>query len=69
LRGIPGKEYMFYFPDGGSVKIQLDLGKKRGSIRWVQVLTSDWMEVESIESGTEVELNCPGQGNWIALIQ
>ncbi|MBR9997576.1 MAG: hypothetical protein KFF73_01335, partial [Cyclobacteriaceae bacterium] len=68
-RGIPGKEYMIYFPDGGEVTVSLELGGKRGSIRWMQVLGSEWKVNDSIVSGTEVNLACPGPGNWIALIQ
>lgn len=68
-RGIPGKEYLIYFPDGGEVTISLSIGKKKGSLRWLSVLESEWKETAAIESGSEVNLTCPGSGNWIALIQ
>jgi hypothetical protein len=67
--GIPGKEYLFYFPDGGNVHITLELGKRRGSIQWVPVLTPDQIQKDGIESGEGIALNCPGPGNWFALIR
>jgi hypothetical protein len=67
--GIPGKEYMFYFPDGGEVTVNLVLSGKSGNVRWMPVTGSDWVEGGTIEAGNAVDLICPGQGNWIALIQ
>jgi hypothetical protein len=68
-RGIPGKEYMIYFPSGGTVTMIPELDKKRANIRWMPVLGEGWTPGGTVESGREVTLTCPGQGNWIALIR
>ena len=68
-RGIPGKEYLFYFPDGGEVKIAIELPKRKGRLQWVPVLKPDSIITEVIETGAGRQLVCPGQGNWFALIR
>lgn len=67
-RGIRGKEYLVYFPDGGEVKIDLDLGGKSGSIRWINPLKSEWEHEGKIKPGQAITLTSPGEGNWLALI-
>jgi hypothetical protein len=68
-RGIPGKEYLIYFPDGGEVKLFLDHQNNGGDLKWLNIETSEWTETHLIESGKEITLTCPGPGNWFALIQ
>jgi hypothetical protein len=68
-RGIPGKEYLIYFPDGGEVKLLLGHQKIEGDLKWLNIETEEWTETRLIEAGKEVTLTCPGPGNWFALIQ
>jgi hypothetical protein len=67
-RGIENREYAVYFPDGGSVNI--DLGNFRGNpeIAWLNVLDTKWEEKQS--AGKQIiTLTAPGAGHWIALIK
>jgi len=68
-RARPGHEYGVYFPDGGSVT--LDLGDLSGdvSVVWLEVLPERWTPPELIGGGGTVVLEAPGRGHWIALVQ
>jgi len=68
-RGIPGKEYLIYFTDGGEVQLSLFLEKKLSTVRWMNILESSWMEDITIELGNDLILECPGPGHWFVLIQ
>jgi hypothetical protein len=68
-RGIPGKEYLFYFPDGGEVKVTLTLGIKRCKLQWIPVMNCDSVITDVVGSGSGITLTCPGTGNWFALIR
>jgi hypothetical protein len=67
-RALPGSAYLVYFPDGGSV--QLDLSAAAGSfeLRWMNLLNSEWGESESLQGGGEGVLTAPGAGHWAAIL-
>jgi hypothetical protein len=57
-----------YFPDGGSVRLDLR-GTVTGLIvRWLDVEQSQWKEPVPIEV-SPVPLNPPGNGHWVALVE
>ncbi len=64
----PGQRYGVYFPDGGSV--ELDLGNAPGefSLRWLNVAQNEWVDGGGIEGGETVRLEPPGDGHWAAVL-
>lgn len=68
LSHIPGEQYVLYFTDGGSV--ELDLGGVNGSfsVRWLEAGNSRWRAGASLEGGSSVELEAPGDGHWLVLL-
>jgi hypothetical protein len=67
-RARPGHEYAVYFPNGGSVT--LDVGTLPGdaSLVWLGVLDMQWREPEPIGGRGTLTLKTPGPGHWIALV-
>ncbi len=63
------QQYAVYFPDGGSV--QLDLSKAKGSftVKWLDIDNSRWRDSQKIERNQHVELTPPGKGGWAALLK
>jgi len=68
-RGIEGKEYLAYFPDGGQIELKIELAGKKGRIRWLSLDDGEWQSEEEIEIDSEIMIATPAQGNWFALIQ
>ncbi len=66
LSAIPGEAYALYFPEGGSVG--LDLAGGTYELRWVDVLANEWGDASTVEGGEVVELTTPGEGPWAALV-
>jgi len=67
-RAIAGEVYTVYFPKGGEVVLDLSEMKVAGTIRWLNVLTSEWAEATEIEDGAKMVLAPPEGDNWIALL-
>ncbi len=68
-RGINGKEYLIYFTNGGKIRLDLSYGGAKSRIRWMNIKDSEWEQEAEIDLGEDVEIVCPGKGNWLALIQ
>jgi hypothetical protein len=68
LAYIPGKQYAVYFPDGGSVN--LDMSDARGvfTMKWLDISGSTWSDQISLQADELVEVKAPGAGQWIAII-
>ena len=64
----PGKEYAVYFPDGGEVELDINLLKRTGSIRWMEISTVKWGERQELKPARRVTLRPPEPGAWIALL-
>ena len=69
LCAIAGEVYAVYFPDEGSVR--LDLSEVTGSflVDWLEIGTSTWRQTTPAVQGPSLDLNAPGPGHWIALIR
>ena len=69
----PGREYAVYFPNGGSVNIDLSNSRKRntqkGTVRWLDIAKSEWMQEIEILFSDGVTLSTPSQAHWAVLIQ
>ncbi|MGC9341464.1 MAG: hypothetical protein ACP5E3_02085 [Bacteroidales bacterium] len=66
-RAIENKEYAIYFPDGGSVDIDLNNFQGKPGIQWLNVLGNDWTSRSELDKDM-ISVQAPGEGHWIALI-
>ena len=68
----PGKEYAVYFPKGGSVDINLGVGKnldaEKTIIKWLNINTSEWKKEEEISYSDSITLTAPTKAHWAVLI-
>ena len=65
----PGQEYAVYFPNGGSVDIDLSTGTKKLTIRWLNISKSQWTQEEEIPVSDSITLSAPTEDHWAVLIQ
>ena len=69
----PGREYAVYFPNGGSVNINLSTGEKKDTktvtIRWIDIGKSEWMQEEEVPFNDSITLSAPTETHWAVLIQ
>ena len=67
----PGQEYAVYFPNGGSVDINLSTMKdaKRLTVRWLNIAKSEWVQEEEILFSDGITLSAPSKTHWTVLIQ
>ena len=65
----PGSAYAIYFPDGGTV--ELDLSAVRGGLkaRWLDISASRWAGEGTVEGAGVVTFSALGDGHWAVLIQ
>ncbi|MBD3276217.1 MAG: hypothetical protein GF372_12950, partial [Candidatus Marinimicrobia bacterium] len=67
---MPGKEYALYFPEGGSIQLDLTDANGQFTIQWLHIEKSEWTNKEKITAGTIVTLEVPAQGkNWAVVIK
>jgi hypothetical protein len=69
LTSIEGERYAVYFPNGGSVSLDLIGDSGSWAIRWLDIAESRWTNPAEFAGGTRVELRPPGQGHWVALLR
>lgn len=69
----PGIEYAVYFPKGGSVDLNLNVGKnpkaKTVNIRWISISKSQWKLEKDIPFTDSITLSQPTDSHWAALVQ
>lgn len=65
----PGNSYAIYFTNGGGV--DLDLRERSGSftVQWLNIMNSSWVNGSQFEAGELREIEAPGDGHWVAVIQ
>ncbi len=64
----PGKQYAVYFPDSGTVKLDVSAAQGTLRVRWLDIARSAWQTPQSVASGGVLELRTPGRGHWAALV-
>lgn len=64
-----GRQYGVYFPDGGSVQLQLPGSTGPYRLRWLDIAAGRWLDPKKVSGARALELTAPGKGNWIALLQ
>jgi hypothetical protein len=65
----PGKQYAVYFPDGGSVTLDLSAGEGAFRARWLDVPANRWTRETKLPGGPSARLTAPGKGQWVVLIE
>jgi hypothetical protein len=68
LTSIPGEQYALYFPDEGSVDLDLRGVPGDFQLRWLNIMESRWLRGPSMRGGRFARLNTPGKGHWLALL-
>lgn len=68
LSRIPGEAYAVYFPDGGSVALDLSGVDGAFQLRWLEAATGAWQEGPSVSAGAARSLSPPANGHWIGLL-
>jgi hypothetical protein len=69
-RAIEGKEFAVYFPDGGQVQLKTTIKDGEISIKWLDVLSSEWTEPAIIPiQNSKTDIIAPGQKNYLALLK
>jgi hypothetical protein len=68
LAANPGEQYALYFPDGGSIGLDLTGHKELFELRWINVCTGDWGEKAPVPGDGIVTISAPDKGGWIAAI-
>ncbi len=68
LAAKPGNAYLLYFPNGGSVS--LDLSRAAGTfvLHWVRIASGEWAGTAVLAGGKPVTLAAPGTGHWAAAV-
>lgn len=69
LAAAPGKAYLLYFTDGGSVGLDLKDAPGNYEVRWVDIATGDWGKTETIQGGAVATISTPAKGLWAAAIE
>ncbi len=68
LTCVAGRQYAVYFPDGGSVDLDLSGVAGSFSVKWLDVAHSTWNPQQTLEGGRRVTLRSPGKGHWVVLL-
>ena len=69
-RAIEGSEYAIYFPNGGEVKLNTAIKKGEISIKWLDILKSEWTETTLLSiRNSNATITAPNQKNWLAYLK
>lgn len=68
-RAVNGEQYAVYFTDGGGVSIDFSNCKGTGKIKWLNVMSSEWMETIDIKPENNVQIIPPNSGQYVAFIE
>ena len=68
LSYVPRKQYTVYFPDGGSVDLDLSEAPGQYTMKSLDIARSKWSGNEQLEGGGTITLTPPGPGPWAILI-
>lgn len=69
LLAEPGRRYAAYFPDGGSVTLDLSDAEGPFTLRWINLDESEWTLGSDVSAGGDVELTAPSGGHWIVVLK
>jgi hypothetical protein len=71
LTYINGQSYLLYFPDGGSVDLDLSTEKGKAEVQWLSIMDKpeEWQTAEPVSGGDIHSMTAPGRGHWLALVR
>ena len=69
LSYVPGQQYAVYFPDGGTVQLNLRGAPSTYRVRWLNPATSRWHSSSVVQGERRVPLKTPGDGHWIVVLR
>jgi len=65
----PRRVYAVYFPNGGQVTLDISKLKKPATSQWLDIMKSQWLHPQRVESKGKITLQCPSKGYWAVLVQ
>ncbi|MCF7708667.1 MAG: hypothetical protein K9N52_07200 [Verrucomicrobia bacterium] len=68
LTHIGRRKYAVYFSDGGGVGLELPEDLAGYTVKWLDISACKWSAVSDRKSGKRVQLQPPGDGQWLALV-
>ncbi len=68
LASKPGETYVLFFTDGGEVNLDLTSIDKDFNLKWFNVREGKQVSEGKIEGGKKVNIEAPGQLEWIAVL-
>jgi hypothetical protein len=69
LLANPGSQYAIYFPNGGSVTVNLS-GDDTFQYRWINFERAEWSETSQTPAGPDVRMTTPSEdGHWIVVLR
>jgi len=68
LSAQPGKQYVLYFTEGGSVDLNLKAHHGKFQLHWIDIRTGKWAQKTEIFGGKAVFITAPNPGPWVAVI-
>jgi len=65
----PGREYAVYFTNGGEVTLDVRAMTKPVSVRWLDIMKSEWHKARRVGGAGKLKLTCPSRGYWAVLVK
>lgn len=68
LAAKPGKQYVLYFTDGGSIDLSMTGHPGDLKLKWIDISTGEWAGEAKLSGGGAIAVNASAQGPWVAVI-
>lgn len=68
LSFVTAEQYAIYFPNGGSVKLDLQSVPGRFEMKFLEIGKSEWQSAATVNGNAQVTIKAPGAGHWVALL-
>jgi hypothetical protein len=65
----PDHEYAVYFPNGGEVLLDVAAIGGEATLRWLDVMKSEWNKPGRVNGIDSLKLAAPSDGYWVAFVQ
>jgi len=63
-----GKCYVVYFPDGGSVELDLPAHQEPFKLQWIELTTAKQKPESTVSGGKKVTFTTPAKGHWAVVL-